>query len=325
MRPFVVSVHGVQLKLVDHLQLGTLALIAPNQSFIEDLGVSDSKGRLPGTIKAMGRHPWLIGSMVGTTRVATQRFQALARLATGMLAVSAASTYQRGAEAFRIGAILSAEDSVGPCESMFWDDVDKELGISMTFRKSQDYVIDATVAAQLREASTFAHSFEIFREQKRNELQEAIARAVYWFADAHRDPVAVMRFVKYWSCIETFFSAKMTGTTNAAIVGLSSVLTFGKFGFLPVEDYRKTKAKADKLYKLRSLAVHAAHHEHVSSTDVAELSQWTAWLIINMIAFAESHYSALEAILKESFDIDAQQVGVDSAPSRGAEDLPTRG
>lgn len=42
------------------------------------------------------------------------------------------------------------------------------------------------------------------------DLKAAIVKATYWFTDAQRDQERVMQFVKYWSCIEAFFSTDLT-------------------------------------------------------------------------------------------------------------------
>ena len=153
------------------------------------------------------------------------------------------------------------------------------------------------MAEQLEGATPFARAFQIFSASRPTDLQEAITRAVFWFSDAHRDSIPVMRFVKYWSCVECFFSLKNDDITQSVSVGLASALTHGPFGFVREEQYSETKQRIAKMYGLRSRAVHRAMHDHVTDDDVASLSQWSAWLIVNMIALDEEGQTDRELIL----------------------------
>ncbi|HNG82878.1 MAG TPA: HEPN domain-containing protein, partial [Burkholderiaceae bacterium] len=87
----------------------------------------------------------------------------------------------------------------------------------------------------------------IFETEERTPLQEAIARAFHWFADAHRDPTPVMQFVKYWTCIETFFSNDRDEITKSVSIGIAAVLVFGGYEFVPQGDYARVKRRAANL------------------------------------------------------------------------------
>lgn len=39
------------------------------------------------------------------------------------------------------------------------------------------------------------------------------------------------------------------------------------------------------MYDQRSAATHQASHSHISNTDVADLSQWIAWMLFSIVAF----------------------------------------
>jgi hypothetical protein len=148
-----------------------------------------------------------------------------------------------------------------------------------------------------------------------NELQAAIAKSVFWFADAHRDSLPVMRFVKYWSCVECFFSLSKVDITQNVSIGMASVLTFGGLNFFKDADYDSNKRRIKKLYDQRSSAVHNGLHNHVSDRDVCDLSQWTAWLILCMMQFSASGYKSLQSILDQSRRLDTRVKTGASSPS----------
>jgi hypothetical protein len=52
--------------------------------------------------------------------------------------------------------------------------------------------------------------------------------------------------------------------------------------------------------------VHAAEHEHVSESDVSDLSQWAAWLSLCMVSFVERGYTTLAEIREQCIRLDAK-------------------
>jgi hypothetical protein len=115
-----------------------------------------------------------------------------------------------------------------------------------------------------------------------------------------------MRLIKYWSCVETFFSADTRDITKAVSTGLASVLVFDGYSFVPVAEYSSLKKKIAKLYNLRSRAVHGAAYEHVSERDASDLSQWVAWMLINMVTFVEHGYTKLAEIKEITDQLDSK-------------------
>lgn len=175
--------------------------------------------------------------------------------------------------------------------------------------KSQPFVVDHSVFEEFTSNPIHTRVFEIFKSDKKTELEEAITKAIYWYSDAHRDTVLPMKLIKYWSCVETFFSLDKKDVTRSVSVGLASVLVYGGYSFVAETDYVSCKKKIAKLYDLRSRAVHRASYNHVSERDVAELSQCVAWMIINMISLVERGYTQLKQILEKAYQLDQEYVG----------------
>lgn len=311
-RTFVVSLYGVGLKGISSVPLGSLSLMAPDAPFIEARGLNDENGLLALWMRDTAELLWLVGSFRGTARTAQRRFDVQARLAAGWLAISAASIYRRGAAKFRIGPLLSAEEGLGRCPSLFWDGKSKNLGYSLRFQRSQNFEIDASLLEQFRGSGVFEDALSILQKEEQTEVESAISKAVFWYADAHRDSLEVMRFVKYWSCVEAFFSLDKEALTQHIAIGTVAVLTFGEFEFLLADEYELNKKKVKKLYGYRSSAVHRAAHDHVSQADVDELSQWVSWLVISMVSLA-GRYKTLRGILQHSLEIDRKHPARDSS------------
>lgn len=293
---YAVPLFGLEMDGIDEISLGSMKIVRPSISHLEAAGVNHAHANLLGTIEATKQHLWLLGSAKGTSEVAERKFHGQAQLAAGMLAVYAASMFEGGASAFRIGVIMSPEQAYGPARWISWDNSDLQLRTHRRFIKGQQFKVNSELLVQFAAASGFARAFKIFESDQRTQLEEAITRGIYWYSDAHRDPVSVMRLIKYWSCVETFFSADNKDITQAVSTGLASVLVFGGYNFVPATEYASLKKKIAKLYNLRSRAVHGAAYEHVSERDAADLSQWVAWMLINMVAFVEHGYTKVMEI-----------------------------
>jgi len=305
-RTFAVAIFGLELEGVDALELGSMKVVPAAVSQLDAAGVRHENSDISKAIEITKTRLWLIGSARGTATVAEEKFRAQAEITVGMLAVSAASMYEHGATAFRIGVVMSPEEAYGRAVWLSWTERERTLTTHMNLVRSQNFKIDADLVRQFNEAGVLARAFALFQAEERTPLAEAITRAVYWYSDAHREAVPVMKLVKYWSCVETFFSAEKKDIARSVSVGLTCVLVFGDFNFVPLADYAATKKRIVKLYDLRSRAVHRAAHRHVSKRDAANLSQWVAWMLINMVALVERGYSQVEQVKKISERLDAQ-------------------
>lgn len=119
-----------------------------------------------------------------------------------------------------------------------------------------------------------------------------------------KEQVRQVKLVKYWSCVEAFFSFDDEKITNAVSAGLASILVFGGFQFIPPSEYGATKKQIVNLYGPRLRAVHRGSHQHATERDVALFSQWVAWIIINMVELAERGYTTLKEVKEQTDRLD---------------------
>lgn len=301
---FVVPIVGIELEEVEELKLGSMKVVAASVGFLDAAGIEHDHANIPKIIEVTNQRLWLVGSIRGTLKVATEKFRSKAELAVGLLAAHAAAHHERGASGFRIGIVMKPEHSYARATWMCWSASERELQTTYHFGASQTLKVNSELAGQLAEGPLYPAAFKVFEAETRSELEERIARGVFWFADAHREPITVMKLIKYWSCIETFFS-ESTGITKSVSIGLASVLVFGGSEFFPVTQYISLKQRIAKLYNSRSRAVHSAAYQHVSESDVSDLSQWTAWLLISMLEFVDRGYTTLAEIREQCIRLDA--------------------
>lgn len=290
-RVMIVPFVGVALKDIEDLVLGSFKLLRPSISHLESMGVDHEWADVPKIIAAYrSRELWLHGCVRETPRVAERRFRTLADLVAGLLAVAVSVLSKSGAIRVFISPNMTGHDSQGDATWFSWVAENAGFNIHRSGLRGVPFEIDMSLRDQLYQASTLQTAMRILESESRTPLEESIARGFHWFADAHRDPTPVMQFVKYWSCIETFFSIDQEEITKSVSIGVAAVLVFGGYEFVPQDDYAKVKRRVADLYGLRSQAVHRASRTHLTELDVAELSRYAAQLLINMASFVDQGY-----------------------------------
>jgi hypothetical protein len=311
---FVVPLFGVEMDGIDEIPLGTMRVIKPSMDFFDSFGIKHDHVDTKTLFETSNYCLWLIGSADGTLDVALEKFRINAELSVGILSVCAASMYEHGASGFRIGTIMSPEQAYGRAIWISWDNASMAATMHYKFVSTQNFPVDTHLIQQLATSDVLKKAFSIIESSQRTPLEDAIARSIYWFSDAQREKFQAMKLVKFWSCVEVFFSAENQDITRSVSVGLACVLVFGGYKFVAEQDYETLKKRIANLYKLRSRAVHRASHQHVSYTDTADLSKLVAQMILNMISFAEQGRKDVKEIKKATDQID-KRITVDQQRS----------
>lgn len=216
--------------------------------------------------------------------------------------------YERGASGFRIGIVMTPEEAIGRSVWFSWHERGRGLNTHYASPRGQPFPVNKALGVESDMVRMIYRALAILQTGNKTELEEAIARAVYWYSDAHRDPVLVMKLVKYWSCVEAFFSFENEEITHAISAGLTSILVFGGFRFVSPSEYSALKKQIVDFYSLRFRAVHRGSHQHTTERDVAQFSQWVAWMIISMVALVEQGYTTLKEVKAQTERLDGLEV-----------------
>lgn len=162
--------------------------------------------------------------------------------------------------------------------------------------------LDSDLVNGLQTSDWFSVLTRVIQAGGDSDIEHAVRRAIYWFFDAQTDTSAEMQLVKFWSCIECFFSFENAGETTTKIKrGLTALLTFGGYKFSSLDSWRELEKEIDALYQLRSSAVHDARHSHVSDRDITTVSKWAAWAILEISGLISNGFET-RAQIKEQTD-----------------------
>lgn len=294
----VVPVHGLELEGVASIPLGCVTLEQPTIQRLEQRGAKFSG---TSTLEDMiGPGPCLVGSVYGSEAFARREFKFRTEVVIGVLSAVAAVCFQDGATPFRITTESRAAGVRAARRGLSWQAEDPGVSWSRTVMEHQNLRIDAEMAAFLQQAPYVAHALALAARSDLSELERALIRGLFWFADAQQDTLRVMQLVKYWSCAEVIFSGDGTGITKAVSEGVAAVLV-GGVQQEPPERYKSLVSELVTLYELRCKAVHDARHDHVSFQDVASLSRWTAWMLLGVAGLVrEQGYTGAEEVRQQA-------------------------
>lgn len=302
---YLVKLEGLELNGIERLELGHLLILKNDPAILAEVQFGKNLDKAT-VLKLLSNCTWLMATEEGSERISRQRFEYRANLVIGTLGIFGAILYKESIWRSRVRAITSANEVRDPALRLHWMDRGEGLTLTKDWGAQQDLLLDAEKVTYLTENCFLKELCAIISSNERTEVEETIARAVYWFAEAYKDQTHVMRFVKLWSCAECFFSIETDKVTELNARGITTVLTYAGFKIFEVRNYNKVKRRVRQLYDLRSRALHKGEHAHIDETDLNELSHWAAWLIISMTALTKRGYKKLQQIYQQAERIDEQ-------------------
>ena len=297
---FYTTLDGFSLSGLDQIKIGRLTVQSPNFAILESCIANESM--ISGIWEQMKRGMWISAEITGSRKYAERRFFEDVKATCGLLALSLTTVLERGGCAVRLTPSMPGR--VRP-SSATWFSIEtssNELCKSASMAGYQSISLNYEHAEGLQTSEWFCELTRIIQEGGDSDAELAVRRAIYWFFDAQADTSAEMQLVKFWSCIECFFSFENSGETTKKIKhGLTALLTFGSYRFVSLDTWRDLEKEIDALYELRSGAVHDARHSHVSDRDITVVSKWAAWAILEIAGLISNGYKT-RAQIKEQTD-----------------------
>lgn len=300
---FLAQIEGLDLKGQAVIQLGSYRIQRSDRALFEaiqfggNLDIDSVYDQFKDTL-------WLIGPAKGSDDVASERFEHMATLTVGTLAICGAVLYRGAIWRSRVCAIISPLEHRKAISILRWERGGDNPSLKREWGREQDLPLDSQAIAHLNREYFLQRLASLPEQTDRSELEDAIVRSVYWFADAYRDPNPTMQFIKLWSCAECFFAIDKERVTDLNAKGFAVTLTFAGFRVIDVDDYPEFKRRVKELYELRSQAIHRAAFGHIKTKDLDDLSYWVAWVIISMVALSAQGYSTLRQVQAQTSRLD---------------------
>lgn len=278
----------------DTLQLGNVKIIKKDKLFFDSLNLH--KNIHPQSIyENMNAPYWLIVNVRGSKKVAKQNSLYRATIFEGILNVYAIIFYKNAIQKIRVQVQNEYSNNSKTHFSLIWPSEDTSNAMYYTkFTENQSFNFNQDMINEAKLNLFFDEYSEILDKVEKSEIDESILRSTYWIAESVKDNNNTMKFIKLWTAIECFFSVnshagtfKNGGIAELNATGLSTILTFGPYRLVDHKKYSDFKKNIKKLYVLRSKAIHAGFHQHISDKDLNDLSYWTAYLVISLVALSK--------------------------------------
>lgn len=299
-----VALEGVYLDGVEVVEIGHFKIMKAQQEVVDSCVSSEE---LKSSVwSRMQYKVWLTADFEGTFDFCQRYFVEQSKLISAILAVAVASVHEWGSSDLRIEPQIEGCGTAGAAAWFAFPHDTKEICLSSSWGRKSPVLLNEGAVNFLTTSDWVEPLSLIIFSQSLTELQEALKRALYWFYDAQADAVTEMQLVKYWSCIECFFSFEKESITLANERGLLALLVCGGYSFVAPEDYGVLRRRIGQLYELRSAAVHDAQHGHVTQRDVADVSKWAAGIIVTVTALTLAGYSTRAEIKEQTDRITSQ-------------------
>lgn len=297
----IVCCSGVSLEGIQSIDCGNYKIIQNSLDlFINAYGKDDEHH-----FGMMNKYFWILGKEVGSEKKSLEKFDYKTNLLTGFLQLCAQTINTEKILKGCIQALNSASIHRGINPRLQWKDESKGGSFSYSLPALVKFNITPEIIEYFKENLFFDSFFEILDKKIKTDVEEAICKSVYWFAEATKDNNNTMKFIKLWSCIECFFTITKDEISEANAKGLSSILVYGGYRIHNVEDYSELKRTIKALYSKRSKALHRAYWSEIDEQDVIELANWASWLIITVIALStDRNYTRLSEIQEQAIRLD---------------------
>ena len=241
--------------------------------------------------------------------MALRKFRELAFLLIGLLAVYGAILYKSSIWKSKIKATLYPYDKQQTVSWLSWEAKGENPSFSSSYKQDPTFPFSSEDFKYFQQECFLDQFVALIEKESKNELEQAINYSLYWFSDAYNDRNHVMQFIKLWSCIECFFSIEPSGITEVNAEGIVKTLTHAGYQLIKPSEYKKIKARAKYLYKLRSKALHRAKHHDIKLEDLNDLSHWAAWIIVSMVALSQQNIQTLKQV-KEYLKLDSMHTKI---------------
>jgi Apea-like HEPN len=312
---FLIRIEGVDLKDQDVIELGSFRIQRSDRALLENI-------KFEGGLNAASVYEqfkdslWLIGANRGSDDVASEQFEHRATLTVGILSICGAVLYKGTIWRSRVRAVISPLEHRKAISVLMWERGGDNPSLTRKWGREQDLPLDSKSVEHLTQKCFLKQLASLPEQTHPSELQDAIVRSVYWFADAYKDRNPTMQFVKLWTCAECFFAIDPKGMTDLNVNGFAATLTFAGFNIIDVKDYLSFKRRLEGLYDLRSKALHRASFGDIQTKDLDDLSFWVAWLIISMVSLSERRYRTLRQLHEQISRLDRISIATIAGPGK---------
>ena len=300
---YVSKVDGLELENFEELKIGNkiIKYFKPNviPSFSEK---SDQLRRIIISVKKDYKKELIItGKEIGSESKTEKKFFENSNLLISILRIYSFIVFKDSISSIGLGLINDYGRYRGNPTSFRWQNTNSSTFSYKMHENGRIHKlsIENKMWGKIRKNYKLNELSDLIEKENRNELEEAIIKALYWLGEAQKDNTLASSWIKLWSSLECFFSIKKKDVTKSNINGITVLLTIGAYEIDGYNDYKKVKSMINKFYDKRSRIVHRSEYNHIKYDELTELSYIVSFVIINVMVLLENGYTKLLEIKKQ--------------------------
>ena len=300
---FVCRLDGLALDTIDSIVIGSKEIMKYDRKLIS--GISNVSNITNDAIeKEYNNSLVIVGTERGSSSVAQEKFYHNAELSLSIVRLYSCAFDNSAIHRINIRLINNCTHAYGRASCFGWRDSERSLIFTRYYRSTKDLKLGTDRLNLLISEYFFEKLSNLIDKQKRNEMEEAIVKSLFWIGEAQKDLSCASAWIKLWSCVECFFTLGEDEITELNARGISSILVFGGYSHKKYGDYEQLKKKIKNYYTLRSKVVHRAEYTHIDEIQLAEFSFIVAWVIITIVSLLDRGVTTLAHVQKESERLD---------------------
>tara|TARA_B110000211_G_scaffold99557_2_gene115937 strand:+ start:8710 stop:10038 length:1329 start_codon:yes stop_codon:yes gene_type:complete len=309
-RTFVGEVEGLTFEDFDYLEFEQATLKKFDESDLKFKQANDEIGNLlrKQIIDDLQDKIVFLATETGSLDVASDKFKHRAKINLSILKVLICAHIKGGFTHTHINLKSSKSFKYQNSSLVGWCS-EGSLHTSRSASPRHEFPLTIERLEQFNFEQLFQKLSCIASKNKKNELEQAIEKSIYWFSEAQSDSCLASSFLKLWSCLECFFSITLDEITERNARGIASLFIYGDINMQltdisELQDYASLKSTIKKYYQLRSAVAHRAEYRKISEHVTILLSYIVCSIILSITCLAYRGYESLERIAAECERLD---------------------
>ena len=296
-------IEGLKLKSLKNLKIGSRTISRYSEEMIPGDWLKDDI--ISGRINEHFTNGFvMIGTESGTETATTEQFYFVSDQLLSVLRVHSCLLYRAAILKMNIRLVRGPLDGHTPAITAHWKTDCQVPTVTYHGRREQDVEIDQETLVYLQRSCFLDELASVVEKKNRNQLEEAIARGIFWFGEAQADGTKAGTWIKLWSSIESFFSVENEDIAEANSRGLAALLTYSGLRIKDLDSYEELKRKAKRHYTKRGKNVHRGAFQNIDQIDLEELSTMAAWTVVLMVRLSLRGYTNLTEVHREAHRLD---------------------
>lgn len=199
--------------------------------------------------------------------------------------------------------ISMQSETFGQGESFFYQSEPKGsicLSSGIGRRNRQDFELDEQFLKECKEDIFFNDFFGFAFKKEKTEVERIITTAIYWIGEAQADFDKESSFLKYWIALESIFTSKKEGITEALCKGVSIILAFSSYRFIKIHTIDETYKRVSKLYELRGNIVHRGSYQEIKETELIEMCKLSWQTVLCFFDLRSMNYTHITQVEEQT-------------------------